>query len=200
MEASMRIRGNIWLATLFVLPLAAGTAQAENRAQTWEFGPYLVFTDFDSATEIDDATGPGFRFGYNFTKLHEVEMYFGTLNTEDSVTGQIDVNQFEVQANYVFNFNFQRQQPVVPYFTTGFGFLRLDVDAPFAGSGDEVDGLFNIGGGIRFFFGRVVNLRLDFRSIFYQGGNQVLLDLDYQNNEFSIGVGWVVPAPAKRKP
>jgi hypothetical protein len=196
----MRFRASLWLAALFVLPLAVGSAQAENRAESWEFGPYLVATDFDSATEIDDATGPGFRFGYNFTPLHEIEVNFDMVDTEDSVTGQIDVHQGAVLTNYTFNFNFQRHQPVIPYFTTGIGFLRLEVDAPGAGSDDEVDGLFNFGGGVRFFFGRVFNLRLDFRMIFYQGGNQVLRDLDYQNNEFSVGVGWVVPPPPKRKP
>ena len=196
----MRFRGNLWLAALFVLPLAVGAAQAENRAQTWEFGPSLVFTDFDSLTEIDDATGPGFRFGYNFTPLHEFEVNSNMLNTEDSVTGQIDVDQFEVQANYTFNFNFQRRQVVIPYFTTGFGFLRLEVQAPGAGSDDEVDPEFNFGGGVRFFMGRVFNVRLDFRIIFFEGGGEVLAPLDYQNNQFSIGVGWVVPAPPKRKP
>jgi len=196
----MRFRGFLWLAALLLMPLAASWAHAENRAQSWEFGPYWNAIDFDSATEIDDADGPGFRFGYNFTKLHEIEVLFDAVNTTDSVTGQIDVHQGEVQTNYVFNFNFQRRQPVIPYFTTGFGFLRLEVNAPGAGSDDEVDALWNIGGGVRFFFGRVFNLRLDFRSIFYQGGNQVLRDIDYQNNEFSIGVGWILPAPPKRKP
>ena len=196
----MRLRRAGWLVALVLMPLAVGTARAENRAQSWEFGPYLVFVDFDSLTEIDDAAGPGFRFGYNFTKLHEVEVNFDALNTDDTVTGQIDVHQGEVQANYVFNFNFQRQQPVIPYVTAGLGFLRLEVDAPGAGSNDEVDGLFNLGGGVRFFFGRVFNLRMDFRMIFYEGGNTVLAGIDYQNNEFSIGVGWVVPPPSKRKP
>ncbi|MCI0407892.1 MAG: porin family protein [Acidobacteria bacterium] len=196
----MRIRRHLLLTALFVLPLAAGTAQAENRAQTWEFGPYLVFTDFDSLTEIEDATGPGFRFGYNFTQLHEIEVLFDTLNSEDTVSGQIDVHQGEVQTNYVFNFNFQRRQVVIPYFTTGFGFLRLEVDAPGTGSNDEVDPEFNFGGGVRFFMGRVFNVRLDFRFIFFEGGNEVLQGLDFQNNQFSIGVGWVVPAPPKRKP
>ena len=196
----MRIRNGLCLAALLILPLAAESTLAENRKETWEFGPYLVAIDFDSATEIDDDTGPGFRFGYNFTPLHEIEVNFDTVNTNDTVTGQIDVHQGEVQTNYTFNFNFQRRQPVIPYFTTGIGFLRLEVDAPGAGSNDEVDGLFNFGGGVRFFFGRVFNLRLDFRMVFYQGGNQVLNDLDFQNNEFSIGVGWVVPAPPKRKP
>lgn len=196
----MRLRRAGWLAALVLMPLAVGSARAENRAQSWEFGPYLVFVDFDSLTEIEDDEGPGFRFGYNFTKVHEIEASFDALNTVDTVSGQIDVHQGEVQANYLFNFNFQRQQPVIPYVTAGLGFLRLEVDRPGTGSDDEVDGEFNFGGGVRFFFGRVFNLRLDFRMIFYEGGGQVLAPIDFQNNEFSIGAGWIVPPPPKRKP
>jgi hypothetical protein len=196
----MRLRRAGWLAALLLLPLAVGSARAENRPQSWEFGPALVFTDFDPLTEIEDATGPGFRFGYNFTKLHEVEVLFDTLNSQDTVTGQIDVHQGEVQTNYVFNFNFQKRQVVIPYFTTGFGFLRLEVQAPGTASNDEVDPEFNFGGGVRFFMGRVFNVRLDFRLIFYEGGGEVLPGLDYTNNQFSVGVGWIVPPPPKHKP
>ena len=182
------------------MPLAPIPARAQNRAESWEFGPYLVATDFDSATEIDDATGAGFRFGYNFTRLHEIEILFDGVSTQDSVVGQIDVQEAKVETNYVFNFNFQRHQPVVPYLTAGFGFLRFNVDAQGAGSADETDGLFNFGGGVRFFFGKIFNLRLDFRSVFFQGGNDVLLNLDYQNNEISFGTGWVLKANSGGRP
>ena len=187
-------------AVLPLLPMAAGSALAQNRGQSWEFGPYLVATDYDSLTEIDDDEGLGFRFGYNFTRLHQIEVFLDTVSTHDSVTGQIDVRQGELATNYVFNFNFQRHQPVVPYITGGFGFIRFQVDAPGAGSADELDGLFDFGGGVRFFFGKTFNLRLDFRSIFYQGGNDVLRDIDYQNNELSLGVGWVIPAHTGHHP
>jgi len=189
----MRIRWSFLILALLLFPLAGGRALAGNRPHSWEFGPYLVFTDFDPQTEIDNDEGLGFRFGYNFTPLHEFEAEFSALNTHDTVTGAIDVHQGEGMANYTFNFNFQRNQPVIPYFTTGFGFLRLEVDAPGVPGSDEVDPFFNIGGGVRFFIDKTFNIRLDFRSVFYEGDGEVLPNgLDFYNNEFSIGVGWVV--------
>lgn len=186
--------------TLALLVCCASPALAQNRSDSWELGPYMVFTDFDQDTEIDEDLGFGFRFGYNFTPLHELEFAFDGVSTEDSVFGTIDVDVFKFQTNYTFNFNFQRRQQVVPYFTTGFGFMRFDVSAPGIPSDDEVDMLFNLGGGVRFFIGPVFNIRLDFRFIFFEGDNQVLRDIDYQNNEFSFGVGWVLggKTPPKR--
>ncbi|HEU5182060.1 MAG TPA: porin family protein [Candidatus Polarisedimenticolia bacterium] len=196
------MRNRILLAPIAALMLwCASPALAQNRSEAWELNPYMVFTDFDRDTEIDEDLGVGFRFGYNFTPLHEMEFSFDGVSTEDSVVGQIDVDVFKFQSNYTFNFNFQRHQPVIPYFTTGLGFIRFDVSAPGIPSDDEVDMLFNFGGGVRFFIGPVFNIRLDFRFIFFEGDNQVLRDIDYQNNEFGFGVGWVVggktPSPKR---
>lgn len=188
----MRMRAALVPLALFALFLWASPAAAQNRAGSWELGPYVLLTDFDPATEIEDDAGFGFRVGYNFTPLHEMEFLLDGTSTEDSVVGQIDVDVRKFQTNYVFNFNFGRRQQVVPYFTTGLGFIVFDVNAPGAPSDDELDTLFNWGGGVRFFFGQVFNLRLDFRMIFYEGGNEVLNDLDFWNNEFSVGVGWVL--------
>jgi opacity protein-like surface antigen len=189
----MKIRFSLAPAFLFLLLLVtAAPATAQNRSESWEFGPYLVFNDFDPDTEIKDEEGLGFRFGYNFTPVHELELLFDAVSTQDNVISEIDIDEWKFQTNYVANFNFSRNQPVVPYFTTGFGFVRYSIDDPVFGSDDETDPAFNIGGGVRFFFGRTFNLRLDFRSIFYEGDNVILRDIDFQNNEFSVGVGWVV--------
>src|SRR5262245_15557159 len=198
------MRNRILLVPIAALMLWwAPPALAQNRSEAWELGPYVLFTDFDQATEIDEDLGLGFRFGYNFTPLHELELAFDGTSTEDSVFGQLDVDVFKFQTNYTFNFNFQRRQPVVPYFTAGFGFMRFDVSAPGIPSDDEVDPLFDFGGGVRFFIGQVFNIRLDLRWIFFEGDNQVLRDIDYANTEFSFGVGWVVggkTTPPKRRP
>src|SRR5262249_9335790 len=72
-EVFVRFRIAALLAGFLLLPLAATQARAQNRGNSWEFGPYLVFTDYDSLTEINDDEGLGFRFGYNFTPLHQLE-------------------------------------------------------------------------------------------------------------------------------
>jgi len=187
------MRNRILLLPIAVLMLWCATpALAQNRSESFELNPYMVFTDFDNQTEIDQDVGFGFRFGYNFTPLHELEFSFDGLSTNDTVVGQIDVDVTKFITNYTFNFNFQRKQQVVPYVTTGFGFIRFNASAPGIPSDDETDMLFNFGGGVRFFIGQVFNIRLDLRWLFYQGDNQVLRNIDYQNTDFGIGVGWVL--------
>ena len=196
----MRMKWSILILALCVALLAASPAWAGIRSRSWEFGPYLVFTDYDPDTEIDDDEGLGFRFGYNFTPLHEFEGAFSTVNTTDNVFGDIDVHTGEAMANYTFNFNFERNQPVIPYFTAGFGFLRIEVDATGLHD-DEVEPFFDIGGGVRFLLSKTFNLRLDFRTILYEGDNDVLPSIDFYNNEFSIGVGWVLgPSRPQHRP
>ncbi len=188
----MRLKTPLISALLLVLFSAASPALAQNRSESWEFGPYLVGFDFDSEIEIEDKWGAGFRFGYNFVPMHEIELAFEAVDTEDDIFHLIDVKVAQFQANYVLNFIFDRHQKIVPYFTAGLGAIRFEVDEPFLGSDDETDSLFNMGGGVRFFFTRQFNLRLDARFVSYTGDNVILRDRDYKNQQLSVGVGWVL--------
>lgn len=188
----MRLKTLLLLALLPALLAVASPALAQNRSESWEFGPYIVGFNFDSEIEIEDRWGAGFRFGYNFVPMHEIEFAFEAVDTEDDVIHLIDVKVAQIQANYVLNFVFDRHQKVVPYFTAGLGVIRFEVDEPFIGSDDETDSLFNFGGGVRFFFTRQFNLRLDARFVSYTGDNVILRDQDYTNQQFSVGVGWVL--------
>ena len=178
---------------LLLMALATATpALAQNRAGSWEFGPYLVGFDFDHDTEIEDAWGGGFRFGYNFLPQHELEFSFEGVDTEDNVFHVVDVKVGQFQANYVFNFLFDRHQVVVPYVTAGLGNLRLEVHSPGFPSDEENDPLFSGGGGVRFFVGKEFNVRLDLRFVSFTGDNVVLRDIGFTDNQFSVGVGWVL--------
>ncbi len=188
----MRLKTLLLPALFLALATAASPALAQNRSESWEFGPYLVGFDFDSEIEIEDKWGAGFRFGYNFVPMHEIELSFEAVDTEDDVFHLIDVKVGQFHADYVFNFAFDRRQKVVPYLTAGIGAIRLEVDEPFLGSDEETDPLFNMGGGVRFFFTRQFNLRLDARVISFEGDNVILRDLEYENRQFSVGVGWVL--------
>jgi len=188
----MRLKNLLLPALLLVLLAAASPAVAQNRSESWEFGPYLVAFDFDGATEIEDDWGAGFRFGYNFVPMHEIEFAFERVDTQDDIYNLIDVEVGQFQANYVFNFISNRRQTVVPYLTTGLGFIHFEVYEPSIGGDDETDSLFNMGGGVRFFFTREFHLRLDGRFVSYTGDNVILRDLDYTNWQFSVGVGWVL--------
>jgi len=187
-----RLRIGLIPALLVIFPFLASPALAQNRAKTWEIGPFLTSTDFDADTEIKDEFGLGFRFGYNFSPLHEMEFSFDHVDTEDKVTGAIDTTVGKFQTSYVFNFNFDRHQMIIPYVTAGLGVIRFEVSAPGFGSDDENDNLFTWGGGVRFFIGKVFNIRLELRSVFFDGDDVVLRSIGYQDNEFSVGAGWVL--------
>lgn len=188
----MKIKALLLPALLLIALASASPALAQNRSESWEFGPYLVAFGFDDSIEIEDEWGAGFRLGYNFVPMHEIEFSFEGVDTEDDVFHEIDVDITQFQANYLFNFIFDRRQTVVPYATAGLGTLRIEVTDPFIGSDDETDPLFSMGGGVRFFFGKQFNLRLDGRLIFFSGDNVVLRDQDFANSQFSVGVGWVL--------
>lgn len=183
------------LALMALAPLLLATALpafAQNRDDSWELGPFLTANDFDGDIEIEDEAGGGFRFGYNFTAMHELEFSFDGVQTEDNVFNTIDVDIGQFQVNYVFNFVFDRHQPVIPYLTAGLGSIRFEVDNVLFGPDDETDTLFSLGGGVRFFLGKIFNIRLDARKIFFEGDGVVLNRQDYENTQLSAGVGWVV--------
>jgi opacity protein-like surface antigen len=188
----MKIKSLLVPAVLFVSLAAASPALAQNRSESWEFGPYLVGNDFDSALEIEDDWGAGFRFGYNFVPMHELEFSFDETDTQDNVFHDIDVRVGQFQVNYLFNFVFDRHQKVIPYFTAGLGAFRLEVHEPGFGSDEETDPSFNMGGGVRFFFDKKFNLRLDLRWVSFEGDNVVLNNIGFTNSQFSVGVGWVL--------
>ena len=126
----MKLKTLLLPASLLFAFAAASPALAQNRSESWEFGPYLVGFAFDDAIEIEDDWGGGFRFGYNFVPMHEVEFAFEGVDTQDDVFHVIDVTVSQFQVCYVFNFMFDPHQTVVPYFTAGLGGIHLEVDDP----------------------------------------------------------------------
>jgi hypothetical protein len=179
------------LAILLAATLLSGHAFAQNRDESWEMGPFITFNDFDADTEIDDDSGFGFRFGYNFTAMHELEFSFDGVDTEDDVFGVVDVEVDKFMTSYLLNFVFSRRQQVIPFFTAGVGWIRIESSSFGFGSDSEVDQLFTLGGGVRFFTGRIFHIRLDARRIFFEGDNDVLAGDDFTNTQLTAGVGWV---------
>jgi opacity protein-like surface antigen len=195
----MKIKVLVIAALLLALGAATSPVLAQNRSESWEFGPYLVYFGFDGATEIQDDWGGGFRVGYNFVPMHELEFAFEQVDTQDNVSHDIDVRVRQFQTNYNFNFIFDRHQTVIPYFTAGLGAIKFNVQQTIAVpgglavvSGEETDPTFSFGGGVRFFFDKKFNLRLDGRFVSYTGNNDVLRDVYFTNSQFSVGVGWVL--------
>lgn len=180
--------------TAFALLWLAGCvlSQAQNRDNSWELGVFAAHHDFDSEVELDDESGTGFRIGYNIRAVHEIEFSMDQVDTQDIFVDDIDFEISKWQLNYLYNFVMGRGQPVVPYVTGGIGSLSLEENNPVFGRFEETNELFNMGVGVRFFVGEHFNIRLDLRSIFYEGDNEILFNDEFQNTEYSVGLGWIL--------
>ena len=160
----------------------------------FELNGYLTYFNFEKSTDLDDDTGVGFRFGYLYNPQQEVEFLIDSVSTTGAIrdsTGAIigiaDDNITHFQTAYVFNFT---SHDVVPYLTAGVGFLSTD-DSDL---GTETDLTFGLGGGVRFFLGRVLYARVEARQNFFSGNLPVFQDSEsFSFQEISFGVGWRFP-------
>lgn len=168
---------------------AAPRRSAGGFRQGFELNPYFTFIDFDSKAELEDEIGAGFRFGYLYNPNHEIEFMINSATADDEFFPGESVDVTNFQAAYVFNFT---SHGVVPYFTAGLGFVHFDDSSPFLGS--ETDAVLGLGGGVRFFLGRVVYARFEYRANFHEGDGDVFASgEDFTFRELAFGVGWRFP-------
>ena len=162
------------------------------RDRSFEFGPYIVGANFDDESNIENSGGLGFRFGFTFHKAHEVEFLVDFISTEDEFDGFLDVDLTTFKTGYVFNIVPEAQ--IVPLVTAGLGFQNIQIsEETFFGEVKfeyETDPLAYLGGGVRFFIGPVLNIRLDAQvvTVFPDGEP----DDSLTDGVFSVGVGWVM--------
>jgi opacity protein-like surface antigen len=180
------------LIAIAFLPLAASPAFAQpsrpSRARKYtrgfELNPYFTFTDFDRKSAIDDEFGIGFRYGYLYTPHHEIEFMLNAVATDDVFDPSEDVDATNFQVAYVYNFT---KKDVVPYVTVGIGFLSTDD----AFLGDEIDPVLGLGAGVRFFMGRNVYARFEWRVNSFEGDLPVFADNEsFTFREVAFGIGW----------
>lgn len=155
----------------------------------YELNAYLTFTDFGNRMELDDDGGAGFRFGYLYSPHHEIEFLFNSVTADDTFypgeTADID----NLQVAYVFNLT---EKNIVPYITAGLGLVHTDDSSPFLGS--ETNPVLGLGAGVRFFLGRVVYARFEWRANFFEGNGDVFArGEDFTFQEYAFGVGWRIP-------
>lgn len=185
------------LLVLAALPLCVPDAHAAPRryptrgsGEAYELGAYLTFNDFSDRMELDDDGGAGFRFGYLYNPHHEIEFLFNSVSADDRFNFGETADVDNLQVAYVFNFS---DRNVVPYLTAGLGLVHTDDSSPLLGS--ETDPVLGLGGGVRFFLGRVTYARFEMRANFFEGDGQVYADgVDFSFKEFAFGIGWRFPA------
>jgi hypothetical protein len=172
-------------AALSLAALLGGTStHADMRDGAVEFGAYVFRANFDNESNIEDDEGFGARLGIVFTEQHELEFSFDHIATQDEFFG-LDVDLDTLKAGYIYNFI--PDGVVSPFITVGGGFQQVSIDAF---GEDETDPLAFGGGGVRFFIGDVLNIRVDGLV------QAVLPDADPDDalwdGLLQAGVGWVI--------
>jgi len=162
---------------LFVVMAVAGfmspSAWAQNREKAWEINPYagyMWFSEVEGEQAFNDTWSLGFRFGYNWTKHHEVEFGFYGASTDNGEGLDLSIDLLGGQVNYIYNFFLQRRGRVVGFATIGAGLVNVSsfgfVSDPEV-VGDSVDPSYNAGLGIRFFGGERAGFRFDIRRVLF---------------------------------
>ena len=161
---------------------------ARGSGEAYEFNAYLTFNDFGNRMEMDDDGGAGLRFGYLYNPHHEIEFLFNSVTADDTFNFGESADVDNLQVAYVLNFS---DKNVVPYLTAGLGLVHTDDS--FLGS--ETDPVLGLGGGVRFFLGRVTYARFEMRANFFEGDGQVYANgVVFSFKDFAFGIGWRFPA------
>ena len=139
------------LIAMFVLMLST-PAMASIGAGNTEVGVDFGMTQLDSNTLDETGLTVGFRGGYHFTDLFELEGQFSSTSADAEVAGiDVDLDATTLFVNGVFNFH--PSEEIVPYVMVGIGTTDVDIKA----AGVEVDDsatATQIGFGSRFFIGQ----------------------------------------------
>jgi len=166
----------LWTAGILGVLMLFGTATGfgQNLHRSFELTGYggarvydddVVFLDSGFVVGVKAAWFPNANIGvegtFSFSNadINLEEAPAGSDIAEDVTAEDVDVT--EVAINAIYQFLFQPEQRVVPYFSAGVGQLVFDSDdADF----DEPNTSFNYGGGVKIWFTNRVALRLDVRD------------------------------------
>jgi len=125
------------LLAVVVCMIVVGPALADVRKGDGEIGFDIGGTEFDSELERSSAPRLDFRFGYQVTRLFQIEGQLGAADRRD-------VTLATGFANFVFNF--PTSERAIPYFLVGGGAAYLDNN-----DADDTSGAAQLAGGLRAF-------------------------------------------------
>jgi hypothetical protein len=149
------------------------SAWAQNREKAWEINPYagfMFFSKVEGEQAINNTWDLGFRFGYNWTKHHEIEFGFFGASTDNGEGLDLSIDLLGGQVNYVYNLFLHRRDRIVGFGTVGMGVVNVSTFGFVSDPdlvGDRLDPSVNAGIGIRFFGGERAGFRLDVRRVVF---------------------------------
>jgi OOP family OmpA-OmpF porin len=170
--------------------LAAAGAEAQNRAKTFYFTPFIGGYVFDGSQNLKNRPVFGLRAGYNFTDKIGAEAAFDFVRTDytpDNASNEYSTDFFQYRADLLYHF-FPKGR-LDPFFAVGLGGARINRDT----IGNNNSGAFDYGLGVNYFLTDRMAIRADVRHIIYR-------DTKTDNNlEYGLGFsfyfGGARPAP-----
>jgi len=199
---------SIIIAFAAVALVAAAPAFAGGEKGQIEIGGYggWFFPDDYGPFHPDQDNVWGGRLGYWFTKNWNLEASGQKVMTDTEMnlpaTPEVDVDLTSYRLNLLYNLGGSGSK-VRPFLTAGAGSEKTDIDTYV----DENKFGWNVGGGLRLFLSRNLNLRVDGRF------SQIKVEDDTQGNgEATVGLGFlfgghkeeaaaeVIPPPANQPP
>ena len=165
--------------------LQAGSALAENRADTVTFAPYVGGYTFQGKQDIDTAPVFGLRLGYNLTDNWALEGVVDYLNADHDAGGDVEMLRYGGDLLY----NFMPKNSLVPYLAAGVGGLKFT-----SGTFPDQRLVANYGGGLKWFMTENVALRGDIRGLNYKYDGDLVTNVEYTLG-LHVAVGAPKPAP-----
>ena len=188
--------------------VAAAPAFAGGEKGQIEIGGYggWFFPDDYGIYKPDQDNVWGGRLGYWFTKSFNLEGSVQKVMTDTEMNlpsvPEVDVDLTSYRLNLLYNLGGSGSR-LRPFLTAGGGSEKIDIKD----NVDENKGSWNVGGGLRFFLSRNLNLRLDGRFVQVKVGDET-----QGNGEATVGLGLllgghkeeaaaeVIPPPANQPP
>jgi len=148
-------------------------------AESFSVSPYLGGYSFLGREHLETRPVVGVRAGYNFTKNFGTEAVFGYIRTEGSHVDQGDINVYNYHLDALYHF--MPGGPLVPYLAAGYGGQARESHF------EEVNrGVFNYGGGVKYFLNDNLALRGDLRHLVLKHD-----DHTFHNLEYTVGVDFL---------
>jgi len=181
--------------TAAALLTVAGSAWGGNQDGVFSVSPFFGGYIFDGVEHQEMSPTVGLRAGYNFTKYLGAEGAFGFTNS-DGTKNNSNLKVYNYNLDVLYHFIPDSQ--LVPFVAAGYGGRSADYELF---DKMRTRGVFNYGGGVKYFLTDEVAFRGDVRHLIFkddllrQVSNQTL-----HNVEYSVGIsflfGGTKPAPA----
>lgn len=154
-------------------------AHAGVTAESFSVSPFVGGYSFLGREHLETAPVGGVRGGYNFTRHVGAEAVFDYTRT-DGRQSEVDYDVYDYHFDLLYHF--MPDGPLVPYLAAGYGGQSRESHL----EGTVTRGVFNYGGGVKYFLQDNMAIRGDIRHLIMKHDEHSYHDLEY-----TIGVDFL---------